>query len=176
MKSTHSVIQSWASVLTFVLALGLNGFAVAGEKVQLKDLPEAVQKEITAKAEKRTITSIEKKSAGDKTAYTATVTTADGKHAVFTVGSDGKFVKSKETTTLKDIPTAVQATIKAKAGDKTVSTIEKKTKGDKTTYAATVKGADGKEALITVDADGKFVKMADAVKKDATAPAKPEAK
>ena len=175
MKATRS-LKLWLSVFTFTFGLALNSFAAAPEKVEFKDLPESVQKEITAKAGKRTLSSIAKKGAGDKITYAATVKTADGKDAVFTVDADGKFVKGKEETKLKDIPEAVQATIKAKAGDKTILKIEKKSKGDKTTYATTVKGSGDKEELITVDSDGKFIKMADVVKKDANAAAKPATK
>jgi uncharacterized membrane protein YkoI len=161
MKITRSVkIAFTALALTLGLALGCLG--AVGEKVEWNTVPPAVQATIKTKAGEKTVSTVEKKLKGGKTSYAATAKGADGKEVLITVDADGKLLNVKENAPIKDVPAAVQAAIKTAAGDKTVSGIQKKMKGKKATYIATAKGADGKAVLISVDADGKVLKTADA--------------
>ena len=59
---------------------------------------------------------------------------------------------------MSDLPTAVQTTIKDKAGSNEIIKIEKKTEGGKTVYEAVV-NKKGEEWSIEVDANGKFLKQ-----------------
>ncbi|PYK92793.1 MAG: hypothetical protein DME36_11780 [Verrucomicrobia bacterium] len=65
--------------------------------------------------------------------------------------------EKEETVKMFDLPTAVQTTIKDKAGKKEIVKIEKKTEEGKTVYEAVV-NKKGKQWAIEVDASGKFLK------------------
>jgi uncharacterized membrane protein YkoI len=66
--------------------------------------------------------------------------------------------EQEETVKMSDLPTAVQTTIKDKAGSNEIMKIEKKTEKGKTVYEAVV-NKKGKEWSIEVDANGKFLKQ-----------------
>jgi hypothetical protein len=57
---------------------------------------------------------------------------------------------------MKDLPEAVQTTIKEKAGNDQILRIEKETRKGKERYEAIV-SKDGKETAIQVDASGKYL-------------------
>src|SRR5256714_15552223 len=57
---------------------------------------------------------------------------------------------------MKDLPAAVQTTIKDKAGSDQILRIEKETRKGKECYEAVV-SKDGKETAIQVDATGKYL-------------------
>ena len=66
--------------------------------------------------------------------------------------------ENEEAVQMKDLPAAVQTTIKDKAGTNEIVKIEKKTEEGKTIYEAVV-NKNGKEWSIEVDANGKFLKQ-----------------
>ena len=66
--------------------------------------------------------------------------------------------EKEEAVKMSDLPTAVQTTIKDKAGSNAIEKIEKKTEEGKTVYEAVV-NKNGKEWSIEVDANGKFLKQ-----------------
>ena len=66
--------------------------------------------------------------------------------------------ENEKTVKMTDLPTAVQTTIKDKAGSNGIMKIEKKTEEGKTVYEAVV-NKKGKEWSIEVDANGKFIKQ-----------------
>src|SRR5947199_10423031 len=66
--------------------------------------------------------------------------------------------ENEQTVKMSDLPTAVQTTIKDKAGSNEIIKIEKKTEGGKTVYEAVV-NKKGEEWSIEVDANGKFLKQ-----------------
>src|SRR2546423_8378033 len=70
----------------------------------------------------------------------------------------GVVAQAHEETTveMKDLPAAVQTTIKDKAGNDQILRIEKETRKGKECYDAIV-NKDGKETAIRVDASGKFL-------------------
>ena len=65
--------------------------------------------------------------------------------------------ENEEAVQMKDLPAAVQTTIKDKAGSNEIEKIEKKMEKDETVYEAVV-NKKGKEWSIEVDANGKFLK------------------
>ena len=65
--------------------------------------------------------------------------------------------ENEEAVKMSDLPTAVQTTIKDKAGSNAIEKIEKKTEEGKTVYEAVV-NKNGQEWSIEVDASGKFLK------------------
>src|SRR5436190_24132398 len=66
--------------------------------------------------------------------------------------------ENEEPVQMKDLPAAVQTTIKDKAGSNEIVKIEKKTEKGETVYEAVV-NKNGKEWSIEVDANGKFLKQ-----------------
>jgi len=66
--------------------------------------------------------------------------------------------EKEEIVKMSDLPTAVQTTIKDKAGSNELVKIEKKTEEGKTVYEAVV-NKKGEEWSIEVDANGKFLKQ-----------------
>ena len=66
--------------------------------------------------------------------------------------------ENEEAVQMKDLPAAVQTTIKDKAGKNEIMKIEKKTEDGQTVYEAVV-NKSGKEWSIEVDANGKFLKQ-----------------
>ena len=66
--------------------------------------------------------------------------------------------ENEETVQMSDLPTAVQTTIKDKAGSNEIVKIEKKMEKGKTVYEAVV-NKNGKEWSIEVNANGKFLKQ-----------------
>ena len=66
--------------------------------------------------------------------------------------------EKEETVQMSDLPTAVQTTIKDKAGSNEIVKIEKKMEKDRTVYEAVV-NKNGKEWSIEVNANGKFLKQ-----------------
>jgi hypothetical protein len=66
--------------------------------------------------------------------------------------------ENEEAVQMKDLPAAVQTTIKDKAGSNEIVKIEKKTEEGKTVYEAVV-NKKGTEWSIEVDANGKFLKQ-----------------
>jgi hypothetical protein len=66
--------------------------------------------------------------------------------------------ENEEAVQMKDLPAAVQTTIKAKAGTNELVKIEKKTEKGKTVYEAVI-NKKGTEWSIEVDANGKFLKQ-----------------
>jgi uncharacterized membrane protein YkoI len=66
--------------------------------------------------------------------------------------------ENEQIVKMSDLPTAVQTTIKDKAGSNELVKIEKKTEEGKTVYEAVV-NKKGEEWSIEVDANGKFLKQ-----------------
>jgi uncharacterized membrane protein YkoI len=64
--------------------------------------------------------------------------------------------EKEEAVDMKDLPEAVQKTMKEKAGDKEIIRVEKETEKGKTVYEAVVK-QHGKEWGLTVDENGKYL-------------------
>jgi uncharacterized membrane protein YkoI len=66
--------------------------------------------------------------------------------------------ENEQAVKTSDLPTAVQTTIKDKAGSNEIEKIEKKTEKGETVYEAVV-NKNGTEWSIEVDANGKFLKQ-----------------
>lgn len=167
MKCPSSAPSLFPSLVLF-FGLALNGVGVSAGTIEPKDVPAAVQATIKAKAGDKPVSKIETKIKGGKVSYAASIKGADGKVSIFTVNSEGKLSNVKDEVGMKDLPEPVQSAIKAKAGEKPISSIEKKTKDDKVTFTATAKATGGTAVLITVDSKGKVLKVADAKKEEAT--------
>jgi len=76
--------------------------------------------------------------------------------AVVTFGVTAQAKHEETQVDMKDLPVAVQSTIKDKAGNDQILRIEKETRKGKECYEAIV-NKDGKEAAIQVDTAGKYL-------------------
>ena len=64
--------------------------------------------------------------------------------------------ENEQQVQMKDLPEAVQKTIKDKAGSQEINRVEKETRRGKVVYEAII-NKNGKEMAITVDQNGKYV-------------------
>jgi hypothetical protein len=76
--------------------------------------------------------------------------------AGLTLGVAAQAYHEETQVEMKDLPAAVQATFKDKAGNDQILRIEKETRKGKECYDAIV-NKDGKETAIRVDAAGKYL-------------------
>ena len=76
--------------------------------------------------------------------------------AGLTLGVTAQAKHEETQVEMKDVPPAVQTTIKDKAGSDQILRIEKETRKGKECYEAVV-SKDGKETAIQIDASGKYL-------------------
>ena len=76
--------------------------------------------------------------------------------AALTFGVTAQAHHDETQVDMKDLPAAVQSTIKDKAGNDPILRIEKETRKGKQCYEAVVT-KDGKETAIRVDTTGKYI-------------------
>ena len=76
--------------------------------------------------------------------------------ASLTFGATAQAHHEETQVEMKDLPAAVQTTIKDKAGNDQIHRIETETRKGKECYEAVV-SKDGKETAIQVDASGKYL-------------------
>lgn len=100
MKLTH-LLKS--TTIALALATGLGASALAeqhkdkdqgDQKVEMKDLPAAVQKTIQDHLAGGAVTGIDKESENGQTRYSADVKQPDGKKSEIKVAEDGKLIKA----------------------------------------------------------------------------------
>ena len=142
------------SLMTIVLALAVGSALVAEQKIQIKDLPAAVQKEVQQEEAKGAIVkNIIAEKDGGKIVYEVE-TTVGGRTRDLVFDAAGRLMVSEEEVSIDAVPAAVKASLQA-AGN--VIKIETVTKGGKVTYEAQVE-KNGKKSEVAVDAAGKRVK------------------
>jgi uncharacterized membrane protein YkoI len=141
--------------LALTLALAAAGIA-AETKVQMKDLPPAVQKAVQAQTAGAQIKGLSKETEKGKTVYEVE-TLVNGKSRDLTLDSAGTVVEIEEQVALDSIPAAAKAAIEKKIAGGRIKTVESVTKGSEMVYeAAYAKG--GKSHEFQVRADGSDVK------------------
>ena len=145
MKRTLYVLLAIASLA--VLATG------AGNKLEVKDLPPAVQKTVRDQLNGAEITGIAKETEKGKVQYEVE-TMVNGKHRDFNVDATGTLLVVEQETSLDSIPGAAKAAIEKKAAGGKLGMIEIMTKGSATYYEAAYTSKDGKKHETLVTADG----------------------
>src|SRR5256885_14644695 len=124
--------------LTLTLAVSLAtgaGLAAADKKVQLKDLPAAVQKTVRAEEAKGAkIVGLATEVEGGKKMYEVE-TTVNGHTRDLLLNAAGTIAETEEETALDAVPTAVKTALQARGK---VSKVETVTKGARVTYEAVV--------------------------------------
>ena len=130
----------------------------AERKLQLKDLPPAVQKTVEQESRDAVIGKIEKEREAGVTQYEVE-TMRNGKHRDFKVDTAGVLLEVEEETDIATIPAAARAALLKQVGDGklvTVETIAKKS--GETSYEAAWTAKGGKKHEFEVMPDGTRVK------------------
>ncbi len=123
------------------------------KKLELKDLPPAVQKTVQDEAKGAEIKNIGKETEGGVTQYEVE-TMLTGKHRDFNVDTRGKLLLVEEEATMDAIPTAARAAILKKVGGGKLGMVELFKRGGNTLYEAGYTTKDGKRREVLVKADG----------------------
>jgi uncharacterized membrane protein YkoI len=134
-----------------VVAIGLVGLAAADKKIQMKDLPQPVQKAVQQEeATGVKIVGLATEVEGGKTMYEVE-TTVNGHTRDLLFDAAGALVETEEETPLTAVPAAVKTALEARGK---VLKVETLTKGSTVTYEAQVE-KNGKKSEVEVDANGK---------------------
>ena len=139
---------------TLIALLSLSLLAVAAEKkLQLKDLPAAVQKAVTDQAKGGEIKTISMEKENGITQYEVE-TMLNGKHRDFNLDTKGTLLAVEEETSIDSVPAPVKTAILKKAGTGRVTMVETVTKGTDTMYEAAITSKAGKKSEALFKADG----------------------
>ena len=135
-----------------VSALGAVALFASETRVQMKDLPEAVQKTVKEQTKTAKLRGLAKEIEDGKTFYEAE-TTVNGKSRDILIDTTGAVVEVEEPVSLDSIPEAARKTIQAKAGSGKILKVESVTKGSIVSYEAVIQ-KNGKKSEVAVNADG----------------------
>jgi predicted aspartyl protease len=126
---------------------------LVGQKVQLKDLPTAVQKTVQEETKSATLVGIGKEKEKGKTVYELE-TKVNGRTRDLMIDAAGRVYLVEEETALDSVPPAVKTALQSQGK---LLRLETLTKGTAVTYEAQVE-KNGKKSEVVVDAGGKPVK------------------
>ena len=123
-------------------------------KLQLKDLPQAVQKTVQEQTKGATIVGISSEKEGGKTIYEIE-TKMNGRSRDMLIDSTGKVTELEEQTDIDSLPAAVQAEVRKSLGQAKVDRFESVTKnGAFAGYEAVIEKG-GKKVEVSMGPDGK---------------------
>ena len=125
----------------------------ADTKLQMKDLPPAVQKTVQDQTKGAEIKGLSKETENGKTSYEVE-TMVNGKHRDFIVDAKGTVTEVEEETALGSIPAAAKAAIEKKVAGGKIGLVEIMTRGGATFYEAAYTSKDGKKHSVLVKPDG----------------------
>jgi hypothetical protein len=139
-------------ILSFTAALA--GLVMAAAKpLQVKDLPQAVQKTVQEQAKGAEIKTISKETEKGVTQYEVE-TMVNGKHRDFNVDAKGGLIVVEQEVSIDSIPAAAKAGIMKVVGVGKLGMVEAATQGAVTFYEAGYASKDGKKHEVAVKADG----------------------
>jgi hypothetical protein len=129
--------------------------AAAPKKLELKNLPPAVQKTVQDELKGGEIRNIGRETE-DGIAQYEVETMLNGKHRDFNVDTKGVLLVVEEETAIDSIPAPAKAAILKKVGTGKLGMVEtvKKNKGNEPLYEAGYTSKDGKKHEVLVKADG----------------------
>lgn len=146
-------------ILVALVAVVAVSLSVQGreKKVQMKDLPPAVQATVKEQSTGAELRGLAKEVEKGKTFYEAELI-VNGRHKDVLIGADGKVVEIEEQVALNNLPSAVKAEIEKQAGKGKILMVESVTKDNALAfYEAHVKsGLRTRE--IKIATDGKLMK------------------
>lgn len=125
----------------------------ADKKVEMKDLPAAVQAAVKEQTTSATLVGLSKEVENGKTLYEVE-TKVNGKTRDLLLDAKGAVVETEDEVEMTSIPAAAQAALKKKAGTGTIEKVEKLTQGSTMAYEAAIKTKAGKSTEAAVNADG----------------------
>jgi uncharacterized membrane protein YkoI len=131
--------------------------AAPARKLELKDLPPAVQKTIRDELKGAEIRAIGKETEHGVAQYEVE-TMLNGKHRDFDVDTKGMLLVVEEETTIDSIPAAARAAILKKAAGGKLGMVELFQRGGGTMYEAGYIDKNGKRHEVLVKADGTATK------------------
>ena len=142
------------TLLALVLSVAVAALSAADKKVQMKDLPAAVQKTVQAEEAKGArIVGLATEVEGGKKMYEVE-TIVGGRTRDLLLNAAGAIVETEEETAIDAVPASVKAAFEARGK---VGKVETVTKGRTVTYEAVVE-KNGKKSEVAVDAAGKPIK------------------
>ena len=142
------------TLIALALAMGSSGLSAADKKVQMKDLPAAVQKAVQAEeANGARVIGLATEVEGGKTMYEVE-TTVGGHTKDLLLNAAGVIVETEEETAIDAVPAAVRTALEARGK---VTKVETVTKGKTVTYEAVVE-KNRRKSEVAVDAAGKPIK------------------
>jgi hypothetical protein len=142
------------SVLGAALAVGAAG--ADEEKVPLDKVPKKVLDAFKAKFPDATIKNATKEEEDNETVYEIE-STRNGLGLDCALKPNGEIVEIEQEIRIGDLPAKAAAAIEAKHPKGKVTKAEEITKGKTFYYEAVVRTAEGKDAEVSVDKDGKIL-------------------
>ena len=140
------------------VAVAVLSVGAAERKLELKDLPPAVQKTVAQETRDAVIGKIEKEREAGFTQYEVE-TMRNGKHRDFNVDTAGVLLAVEEETDIATIPAAARAALLKQVGDGKLATVETITKkSGQTSYEVAWTAKGGKKHEFAVMPDGTRVK------------------
>lgn len=152
MIKTLRAIAFGALLLTF----GASAAAAKEKKIQMKDLPAAVQRAVQDQSKGATLRGLTQEVENGKTEYEAQLT-VNGHGRDISFDAAGKVTSVEEEVPLASIPEAARAAIQKAADAGKVEKIELVNENGKTFYEVALR-KNGKSSEIQVDATGKPIK------------------
>lgn len=131
--------------------------AAPGKKLEVKDLPPAVQKTVQNESKGAEIKNISKETEHGVAQYEVETMLGD-KHRDFNVNTKGVLLLVEEETTIDSVPAAAKAAILKKVADGKLSKVELFKRGGETMYEAGYTSKGGKKHEVLAKADGNETK------------------
>jgi len=125
----------------------------ADKKLQMTDLPPAVQKTVQDQLKGAEVKGIAKETEKGKVQYEVE-TMLNGKHRDFEVDTKGALLAVEEETALDSLPPAAKAAIQKKVAGGKLGMVEIVTKDGNTLYEAAYTSKAGKKHEVLVKPDG----------------------
>ena len=143
------------TLLSIVIA-SLAGHAAAAE-VRLADCPPAVQTTIQQHSRDGRIDEIESYSIQGKMLYVAEVELAGDRDLKIHVAADGALMKTREDSTLAEVPEAVRKAVEGKLNGGVADDVDKETAGSSITYHVEIDRKGAPDTNLTIDSTGKVL-------------------
>ena len=143
--------------LSFIAVLLAGLSEQAEKKLELKNLPPAIQQTIQDQTKGDEIKSITQETEKGRTQYEVE-TIRNGKQRDFDVDSKGALIEVEEETAFDSVPDAAREAITKKVAGGKLGKVETVTKGSATLYEAGYTAKNGKKHEVRVTPDGTEVK------------------
>jgi uncharacterized membrane protein YkoI len=139
--------------MKIMTGLFIAGILFADKKVNVADLPAAVQAAVKEQTKTTSLVGLSTEVEKGRTMYEAE-TKVNGKSRDLLFDASGALVETEDEVDLDSIPAPAKAALQKKAGTGTIQKVEKLTQGSSVAYEATIKTKAGKKVEAAVNADG----------------------